>query len=142
MDKELFDLFVDLQEDMVLKSVQEKIALGVDAISIAETCRSALIKIGELFSKKEYFLSELVMSGEIFREVMEILEPKLVGDEKEGNKLGKIVTPNNPDELDEVTAADAVAFVLVGDPPQENCRLSDPVSTVYQSVDVVPLCHY
>lgn len=91
MDKELFDSFVDLREDEVLKIVKGKIESGGDAFIIAETCRNALIKIGDLFSKKEYFLSELVMSGEIFREVMEIIEPKLVGDEKEGNKIGKIV---------------------------------------------------
>jgi 5-methyltetrahydrofolate--homocysteine methyltransferase len=91
MDKELFDSFVDLREDEVLKIVKEKMEAGEDAFSIAETCRNALIKIGNLFSKKEYFLSELVMSGEIFREVMEILEPKLVGSGNEGKKVGKIV---------------------------------------------------
>ncbi len=91
MGKELFDSFVELREDDVIKIVQEKIESGEDAFAIAETCKNALIKIGDLFSKKEYFLSELVMSGEIFREIMEVLEPKLVGDEKEGNKIGKIV---------------------------------------------------
>ena len=91
MDKELYESFVDLKEDDVLRIVKERIESGEDAFSIAETCKNALIKIGELFSKKEYFLSELVMSGEIFREIMEILEPKLVGDEKEGKKIGKIV---------------------------------------------------
>ena len=91
MDKELFDSFVDLREDEVLKIVKEKIEAGEDAFSIAETCKNALIKIGDLFSKKDYFLSELVMSGEIFREVMEILEPMLVGNGNEGKKIGKIV---------------------------------------------------
>ncbi len=91
MDKELFDSFVDLREDDVLKIVKEKIEAGEDAFSISETCKDALIKIGDLFSKKDYFLSELVMSGEIFREVMEILEPKLVGNGNEGKKIGKIV---------------------------------------------------
>ncbi|MFX1340883.1 MAG: B12-binding domain-containing protein [Promethearchaeota archaeon] len=91
MDKELFESFVDLREDDVLKLVNEKIELGEDVFIIAETCRNALIKIGDLFSKKEYFLSELVMSGEIFKEVMEILKPNLIGNEKEGQKLGKIL---------------------------------------------------
>ncbi len=91
MDKELFDSFVDLREDEVLKIVKEKIEAVEDAFSIAETCKNALIKIGDLFSKKDYFLSELVMSGEIFREVMEILEPMLVGNGNEGKKIGKIV---------------------------------------------------
>ena len=91
MDKELFDSFVDLREDDVLKIVKEKIESGEDVYSIAETCKNALIKIGDLFSKKEYFLSELVMSGEILREIMELLEPKLVGNENKGKKIGKIV---------------------------------------------------
>jgi len=91
MDKELFNSFVDLQEEDVLKIVRERLESGEDAFTIAETCKNALVKIGDLFSKKEYFLSELVMSGEIFREIMEIIEPKLVGDEKKGNKIGKIV---------------------------------------------------
>jgi methanogenic corrinoid protein MtbC1 len=91
MNNELFDSFVDLRETEVLKLVKEKIESGEDAFSIAETCKNALIKIGDLFSKKEYFLSELVMSGEIFKEVMEILEPKLVGSGNEGKKIGKIV---------------------------------------------------
>ena len=91
MDKELFDSFVDLREDDVLKIVKEKIEAGEDAFSIAETCKKALSKIGHLFSKKEYFISELVMSGEIFREIMEILEPKLVGSGNERKKIGKIV---------------------------------------------------
>ena len=91
MDKELFDSFVDLREDDVLKIVKEKIESGEDVYSIAETCKNALIKIGDLFSIKEYFLSELVMSGEIFKEVMEILETKLVGSGNEGKKIGKIV---------------------------------------------------
>ncbi len=40
MDKELFDSFVDLQEDKVLKIVNNKIKSGKDLSSIAETCRN------------------------------------------------------------------------------------------------------
>ena len=57
MNNELFDSFVDLRENDVLQLVKEKIESGEDAFSIAETCKNALIKIGDLFSKKEYFLS-------------------------------------------------------------------------------------
>ena len=89
MDKELFDSFVDLQEDKVLKIVKNKIKSGGDVSSITETCRGALIKIGDLFGKKEYYLSELVMAGEIFREIIEKLEPILTGDEKDAEKIGK-----------------------------------------------------
>lgn len=91
MIKELYDLLVDLKEDDVLNLVQDQLDSGTDPHSIAETCREAMIEIGNLFAKKEYFLSELVMSGEIFREVMELLEPKMLSASENEEKIGIIV---------------------------------------------------
>jgi len=91
MEKELFELFVELREKETLKIVKDMLYSGEDPNNIAETCKKALIKIGDLFAKKEYFLSELVMSGELFREVMEILEPKMQFSGKSEKKLGKIL---------------------------------------------------
>ncbi len=91
MIKELYASLVDLREDEVLNLVQEQLDSGTDPYSISETCREAMIEIGNLFAKKEYFLSELVMSGEIFKEVMELLEPKMISESKNEKKLGIIV---------------------------------------------------
>lgn len=91
MSEDLFNSLVDLREDNALEIVKEKLNAGEDALSIVNTCREAMIKIGELFAKKEYFLSELVMSGEILKEIMEILEPHIVKGLKNDNKIGKIV---------------------------------------------------
>ena len=91
MSEDLFNSLVDLREDNALEIVKEKLNAGEDALSIVNTCRDAMIKIGELFAKKEYFLSELVMSGEILKEIMEILEPHLVEGSQNDNRIGKIV---------------------------------------------------
>ena len=91
MSEDLFDSLVDLRENDTLKIVKEKLNAGEDPLSIVNTCRDAMIKIGELFAKKEYFLSELVISDEIFKEIMEILEPHIVNGSKNDKKVGKIV---------------------------------------------------
>ena len=90
MHDDLFDSIVELNESDVLKFVHEKIQSGESVIDILDACRKAMIEIGDRFAKKDYFLSELVMAGEIFREVMEILEPELKG--SSGVKsIGKIL---------------------------------------------------
>jgi 5-methyltetrahydrofolate--homocysteine methyltransferase len=91
MIKELYESLVELREDEVLNLVQKQLDSGSDPYTISETCREAMVEIGNLFAKKEYFLSELVMSGEIFREVMELLEPKMLSTSKSEAKLGIIV---------------------------------------------------
>ena len=92
MIEELFNSLVDLKENETLEIVKEKLNAGVDAISIVNTSKDAMIRIGELFARKEYFLSELVMSGEILKQIMEILEPYMVnGSQIDNSKIGKIV---------------------------------------------------
>jgi len=91
MENELFKLFVELREKDILKVVTDMLDSGEDPNIIADTCKKALIEIGQLYAKKEYFLSELVMSGEIFREVMELLEPKMHFGSVSEEKIGKIL---------------------------------------------------
>ena len=91
MSEDLFNSLVDLKEDNAIDIVKEKLNAGVDTLSIVNICKDAMIKIGELFAKKEYFLSELVMSGEILKEIMEILEPHIIRISQNDNKIGKIV---------------------------------------------------
>jgi 5-methyltetrahydrofolate--homocysteine methyltransferase len=91
MGEDLFNSLVELRENDALEIVKEKLNAGVDAYSIVNTCRDAMIKIGELFAKKEYYLSELVMSGEILKEIMEILDPHIINSSKNDEKIGKIV---------------------------------------------------
>ncbi|TFG13262.1 MAG: cobalamin-binding protein [Promethearchaeota archaeon] len=91
MSEDLFNSLVDLREDHALKIVKERLNAGIDPYSILNTCRDAMVKIGDLFAKKEYFLSELVMSGEILKEIMEILEPHIIKGLEKDNKIGKIV---------------------------------------------------
>lgn len=74
---QLADALATLDEEEVAKLVHEKIDAGIDAVSILNECRNGMDIVGERYKSGEYFLSELVVSGEIFKDSMKVLEPHL-----------------------------------------------------------------
>lgn len=75
---DLADAIADLKEDDVKKLVQDRIAAGVNAMSIVEECRMGMEIVGERYKTKDYFLGELIMSGEIFKDAMSMVESRLI----------------------------------------------------------------
>jgi methylmalonyl-CoA mutase cobalamin-binding domain/chain len=74
---DLANAIADLKEDEVKQIVKNKIDSGADPLSIVDECRRGMEIVGERYKNKEYFLGELIMSGEIFKEAMAAIEPKL-----------------------------------------------------------------
>jgi len=110
LSEDLINLIVDLEEKGVIKLVQKKIEAGEDPLKILDQVRIAMAKIGEKFETKEYFLPDLIMSGEILRQITEILEPKLkTGPTSES--LGKIVLGTVFGDLHDI-GKDIVKFML------------------------------
>ena len=89
MSETLSQLLCDLQEEEVMAQVGERLARGDDPIGIIEECRRGMEVVGKRFEDKEYFITELIMAGEIFGAVMERVEPALKG--AQASTLGKIV---------------------------------------------------
>jgi dimethylamine corrinoid protein len=73
MSKKLIDALVNLDEDTVLKEVKELKAKNVDVLDIIAYLQEGMSGVGKKFESKEYFLSELIMSAEIFKSASEIL---------------------------------------------------------------------
>jgi len=75
----LTELLADLEEDAVLQVVRQRIAAGDDPLQIIQDCNAGMRLVGERYEEGRYFLSGLIMAGEIFREVMELMQPVLEG---------------------------------------------------------------
>jgi len=75
----LTELLADLEEDAVLQVVRQRIAAGDDPLQIIQDCNAGMRLVGERYETGRYFLSGLIMAGEIFREVMELMQPVLQG---------------------------------------------------------------
>jgi methylmalonyl-CoA mutase cobalamin-binding domain/chain len=85
---QLVDALASLNEEEVGRLVRNRIDSGVDAMSIVSELREGMDIVGERFKKGEYFLSELIVSGEIFKESMKLIEPLLkTGKGDRGTKL-------------------------------------------------------
>lgn len=71
----LIGYVADLKEQEALAFVQARIEHNDDPLAMVENCQEGLRIVGERYERQEYYLSGLIMAGEIFREVMEILAP-------------------------------------------------------------------
>lgn len=74
---ELIRRVAELQEQETLDLVQARLAQNDDPLHIVEDCQEGMRQVGERYERREYYLSGLIMAGEIFREVMEILTPAI-----------------------------------------------------------------
>lgn len=86
--EDLVSAFIELEEQRVLKIVEDLLKSGKDPAEILEACRRATVVVGERFERGEYFLSELVFAGELFNSVMRIVLPEL---KKEVKPIGTIL---------------------------------------------------
>jgi methylmalonyl-CoA mutase cobalamin-binding domain/chain len=76
---QLAEALRDLEEEKVIELVETGIKNGQSALEIIGECNAGMVAVGELFSQNQYFLSELIYSGEILAGVMTKLEPLLQG---------------------------------------------------------------
>ncbi len=110
MPEDLINLIVDLYEKEAIELVQKKVEVGEDPLKILDQVRLAMAKVGEKFENKEFFLPDLIMSGEILRQITEILEPKLKAGPK-AESLGKIVLGTVFGDIHDI-GKDIVRFML------------------------------
>jgi methanogenic corrinoid protein MtbC1 len=89
---ELIHRIAILDEDAALVIVRQRLDAGDDPLRVIQECSAGIREVGERYARREYYVSGLIMGGEIFREVMEMVEPR----------------------LEEVTTGQAVGTVLLG----------------------------
>ncbi len=87
---ELGKALLELNEEKVHSLVKKKMEVGESLDTIIRECNAGLVEVGNRFEKGEYYISELVMSGEIFSAVMKEAGPP-TGNLQQKSSLGKVV---------------------------------------------------
>ena len=82
---------IELERDKVLSEVKERLIQGEDPMRMIEECKEGMALVGEKYKIKEYFLAELMLSGDLFREAMELIDPYLGENTAESDIKGKII---------------------------------------------------
>ena len=90
MAEDLGTAIVELDRDAIPVLVREKLDAGQAPSDILEECRRGMAIVGDRFQDGEYFLSELIISAELFKQAVAVLEPHLPSVSAQ-TRAGKIV---------------------------------------------------
>ena len=66
---------VELDERRTLELTRQLLDAEVSPQSILNTCQQALRVVGERYERQEYYISGLIMAGELFKEVLDLVQP-------------------------------------------------------------------
>ena len=74
---QLISAIANLNEELALKLIRERLAENEDPLTLIADCQKGLQRVGERYAQHKYYLSGLIMGGEIFYEVMELIRPAM-----------------------------------------------------------------
>lgn len=77
MSKELVNAIADMREEDALALAQEAMKGGTDPLEILAAAREAMDIVGKRFETGEYFLPELIMAGEMLKQITALIKPEL-----------------------------------------------------------------
>lgn len=110
MAKDLSKALGDLKEDEAVAITQEKLDAGVDPLQILADAGKGMETVGTRFSKGEYFIPDLVYSGEILKRINELVKPKLTGGQTKKTG-GKVIIATVAGDIHDI-GKDIVVFML------------------------------
>jgi methanogenic corrinoid protein MtbC1 len=110
MAGDLLNTLADLKENEALAIVKERLNKGEDPMKILDDARKAMEIVGKRFAESEYFIPDLVYSGEILKGINELVKPKLAKG-GETKKLGKVVIGTVAGDIHDI-GKDIVVFML------------------------------
>lgn len=87
----LVDYISELKENEALSLVKKLLAEGHDSLIIFEGCHEGVRRVGELYKEGRYFVSGLIMAGEIMRQVIDLIQPTLKSNTENSGPLGNLV---------------------------------------------------
>ncbi len=92
MYEAIVERFLEFDVNSVKKLVREALDSGCDVNDVIEnSLRRAMKIVGDKFEKGEFFLPELVMAGDLFKEVMDEVLMPVIEKESKGARVGRVV---------------------------------------------------
>ena len=110
MANELAKALADLKEDDAVVIVEKRLKAGADPMAILEEARRGMETVGKRFADGEYFIPDLVFSGEILKKINELVKPKMTG-AGAAKKGGKVIIATVAGDIHDI-GKDIVVFML------------------------------
>ena len=111
MKEELVNAIADMKEDEAMRLVQEMLDAGEDPQVILDAASEAMAIVGNRYEEKEYFLPELIIAGDLLKEIGALVKPKLLAKATRGKTLGKVLIGTVAGDIHDI-GKDVVSFML------------------------------
>lgn len=73
MNEAIVNALTELDDDLLYAEVQKALDAGTPTLDIIADLQQGMVNVGEKFAAKEYYLSELILSAEMFNEAEAML---------------------------------------------------------------------
>jgi methylmalonyl-CoA mutase cobalamin-binding domain/chain len=108
---ELKQAVVELKYQEIGAMVRQALEAGMQPLKVLDQLKSGLDAVGEMYHKREYFLSELYMAGETMLAAMEVLMPSLSNEAVQGSE-GTVVLGSIQGDIHDFGKAIAKIFLV------------------------------
>ncbi len=111
MKEKLVEAIANIQEEEAARLAQEMLSAGAEPQLVLDACREAMTLVGQRYEEKEYYLPHLIISGDILKQIGEMVKPKLKGASSARQPLGKVIIGTVAGDIHDI-GKDIVAFML------------------------------
>jgi 5-methyltetrahydrofolate--homocysteine methyltransferase len=111
MKEKLVNTIADLNEEEAMQLVHSLLAAGEDPQNILDATSEAMRIVGARFDEQEYFLPELIIAGDLMKQIAEVVKPQLANKVAQTKPLGKIVLGTVAGDIHDI-GKDVVGFML------------------------------
>jgi methanogenic corrinoid protein MtbC1 len=111
MRDQLIHAIVEMEEEQSIRLVREMLEAGEDPQGILDAGREAMAMIGQRYEEQKYYLPELMIGGDILREMAEIVKPHIQAQTGNQAPIGKVVIGTVAGDIHDI-GKDIVAFML------------------------------
>jgi methanogenic corrinoid protein MtbC1 len=110
MKERLVNAIADMQEEEALRLTKEMLDAGTDPDAIMDAAKEAMAVVGARYEKKEYFLPELIIAGDMLKAISVLVRPKLKA-AGGGKTHGKVLIGTVAGDIHDI-GKDVVSFML------------------------------
>lgn len=101
----------DMEEEEAIRLVRAMLDAGADPQDILDATKEALLLVGARYEARTYFLPELIIAGDLMKEVAALVKPRLVERAGGGATRGKVVIGTVEGDIHDI-GKDIVHFML------------------------------
>jgi methanogenic corrinoid protein MtbC1 len=106
----LVEAITDMREEDAVRTASEMLDKGTRPLDVLESCREAMGIIGQRFAAGDCFVPELILAGEILRQISDVVKPKLT-QTADTKKIGRVVIGTVEGDIHDI-GKDIVTFML------------------------------